>query len=525
MGIVRSVGVCLVTAVVLTSGYAALTAAPQSQQSSRIWGSFYTQQTTTSRGALETLKAKTNGKPRPSSMMTRLSGWNEMAIDMAGVDHTPPVDGELREYAQQYGPGRTSRAMAMVHLAMFEVVNAFYPRYESYIGAPPAPPGASIEAALAQAAHDTLHGLYSAQGVLCDQQLAADLQDIPDTYGKREGTAFGARIAAAVLQQRADDGSGHLEPRVGIEFTTSDDPGKWRQDPISGIPLALGAHWGGVTPFVIESPALFRAPLPPDMATREYTAAYHEVQRLGGDGIVTPTERTPEQSFAGIFWAYDGTPSLCAPGRLYNQIVMTIAAQMGTDFVDTARLLALVNVAMADAGIAVWESKFHYQVWRPITGIRESDEGTGPTGLGDGNLLTRGDSQFTPFGAPASNLHGPNFTPPFPAYPSGHAGLGGAVFQTLRNFYGTDDIPFTFVSDEWNGVTRDNMGVVRPLIPRTFASLSEAEEENGQSRIYLGIHWAFDKTAGIDQGRRIANHVYQNAFRPREPGRRRGPAR
>jgi hypothetical protein len=170
---------------------------------------------------------------------------------------------------------------------------------------------------------------------------------------------------------------------------------------------------------------------------------------------------------------------------------------------------------MAEAGSAVWDSKFFYDFWRPVTGIREADAGTGPTGAGDGNPATVGDPGFSPLGAPASNIsNGRNFTPPFPAYPSGHAGFGGALFQTLRNFYGTDHIKFTFVSDEFNGVTRDASGNVRPLIPRTFKSLSQAEEENGQSRIYLGIHWAFDKTAGIAQGREVANYVFANAFRP-----------
>src|SRR5262249_18216663 len=150
---------------------------------------------------------------------------------------------------------------------------------------------------------------------------------------------------------------------------------------------------------------------------------------------------------------------------------------------------------MADAGMAIWESKYFYQFCRPVTGMRES-----------------GDPTFTPLGAPASNLTGPNFTPPFPAYPSGHAGFGGAVFQVLRRFYGKDDIAFTFVSDEFNGVTVDNQGNVRPLLPRSFTSLSQAEEENGQSRIYLGIHWAFDKTEGIAQGRKVAL-----CFRPRLP--------
>jgi membrane-associated phospholipid phosphatase len=179
--------------------------------------------------------------------------------------------------------------------------------------------------------------------------------------------------------------------------------------------------------------------------------------------------------------------------------------------VELARLLALVNVAMSDTGIAAWESKYHWRFWRPVTGIREADAGTGPSGLGDGNDLTLGDPAFTPLGAPASNLHGPDFTPPFPAYPSGHASFGGAVFEILRLYFGTDALPFTFVSDELNGVTRDREGAVRPLVPRSFASLSQAEEENGQSRIYLGIHWGFDKTAGITQGRNIAREVFKKA--------------
>ncbi|GAC1471133.1 MAG: hypothetical protein PVSMB7_22630 [Chloroflexota bacterium] len=153
------------------------------------------------------------------------------------------------------------------------------------------------------------------------------------------------------------------------------------------------------------------------------------------------------------------------------------------------------------SGLAIWESKYYYQFWRPITGIRESDNGTG-------------DPNFTPLGAPASNLIGPNFTPPFPAYPSGHAGFGGALFQILRHFYGTDRIDFTFVSDEFNGETVDNTGQIRPLLPRHFDSLSQAEEENGQSRIYLGIHWSFDKIEGIEQGRRVANYVFRHAFLP-----------
>jgi len=337
---------------------------------------------------------------------------------------------------------------------------------------------------------------------------------IREPRAKTNGILLGRRAAEAILRLRAHDGSHYTEEHVGIEFIPSLEPGWWRPDPISQSPIALGSRWGEVDPFVLRSGDQFRVPPPPALTSRQYTSAFDEVKAIGGDGIVTPTLRSADQTEAGIFWAYDGTPSLCAPPRLYNQIAITIATQKRSNTAEVARLLALVNVAMADAGIAVWESKYHYQFWRPVTGIRESDEGTGPTGDGDGNPATIGDPTFSPLGAPASNLTGPNFTPPFPAYPSGHAGFGGALFQMLRNFYGTDRIAFTFVSDEFNGETLDNQGHVRPLRPRSFASLSQAEEENGQSRIYLGIHWLFDKTEGIAQGRRVANYVYRNAFTP-----------
>jgi hypothetical protein len=400
---------------------------------------------------------------------------------------------------------------------MFDSVNGIVGGYKSFTNITPAR-NASLPAAIAQAAHDTLVVVFPSQKAAFDQALADDLSQVIAGSAKTDGIDLGHRAADAILSSRANDGSSHAEPHLGVDFFPSNAAGKWRQDPISQAPIALGAFWNQVTPFVMQSATQFRIPPPPALTSPEYAAAFNEVKLLGGDGVATPTARTAEQTEIGIFWAYDGTPSLCAPPRLYNQITMKIAEQKGTtkNPLELARLLALVNVSMADAGIASWESKFFYQFWRPVTGIRESDPGTGPSGAGDGNSATSGDPTFHPMGAPASNLTGPNFTPPFPAYPSGHATFGGALFQTLRRYYHTDDIAFTFTSDEFDGRTIDNAGLVRQLKPRSFTSLSQAEEENGQSRIYLGIHWAFDKTQGIAQGRKVADYVYDHAFTGRQ---------
>ena len=478
----------------------------QATSTQEVWGPLYS--------ALQPADAAEAIAAKRFLTISSLRLWNQIAIDASGLDHKAPGPGETRVFGEQLGPARASRAMAIVHIAMFDAVNAIVPRYRSYSRIPWAFPGTSIDAAVSQAAHNSLTALFPSQKPRFDQALHDSLSGIRSGWQKERGIEVGERAAAAILARRTNDGSAHAELRVGVDFINQTGVGFWRQDPISQIPLALGARWDEVKPFVIRRAEQFRIPPPPALNSPAYAAAFNEAKALGGDGITTPTTRTAEQTEIGIFWAYDGTPSLCAPPRLYNQITLHIAEQMRTSDVELARLLALVNTAMADAGIASWESKYFYETWRPVTAIREADAGTGPTGAGDGNPATQGDVTFRPLGAPASNLMGPNFTPPFPAYPSGHATFGGALFQTLRLFYRRDNIAFTFVSDEYNGQTRDNAGVVRALHPRSFTSLSQAEEENGQSRIYLGIHWAFDKTAGIDQGRKIASFVYQKAFQP-----------
>jgi len=196
---------------------------------------------------------------------------------------------------------------------------------------------------------------------------------------------------------------------------------------------------------------------------------------------------------------------------MYNQIALQVIRSRTADVLEQARALGLVNAALADSLIVGWEAKYYYRYWRPVHGVREASPGAGPTGRGDGNPDTQGDPHWTPLGAPASNLRGPDFTPPFPAYPSGHAATGGALFHTLRRLYG-DRMAFTFVSDEWNGVTHDNEGWVRPKWPRSFSSFSQAEEEVGQSRIYLGVHWHFDKTGGQMVGHRVTDYIFQRGL-------------
>lgn len=444
----------------------------------------------------------------------RLRYWNEIALKANALDHTPVASGEIRTFGEQLGPARTSRALAIVHIAIFDALNAIAGRYPSYAGLAAAPADTSPDAAIASAAHDTLVALYPSQTALMDERLAADLAPIADGRAKTNGTILGRRAAAAILALRANDGSEHYEARIGIDFFPSNAPGKWRQDPVSLIPLALGVYWGNVKPFVMQSAEHFRPEPPPALGSAAYASAFNEVKRLGGDGVITPTQRTAQQTRVGVYWSYDGTPQIGTPPRLFNQIAVEIARHRERNVLELARLLALANVAMADTAIVMWQTKYDYQFWRPVTGIREADEGTGPSGLGDGNPATQGDPSFTPLGAQASNLTGPNFTPPFPSSPSGHAGFGGALFQTLRNFYGTDRIAFSFVSDEFNGVTRDNHGKVRPHMARGFASLSKAEEESAQSRVYLGIHWSFDKSQGMYVGRGVANYVFRHGLVP-----------
>ncbi len=240
-----------------------------------------------------------SSRHRDHTTMDPVRHWNQIAINASGLDHTPVALNETRVFGEQYGPTRASRAMAIVHIAIFDAVIAINGGFRSYTGIRPAAKDASMNAAIAQAAHDTLIALFPSQAESFDTALSDDLKLISDGRAKNNGIDVGQR--AAILELRKNDGSDHAEPRVGVDFITGDEPGEWRQDPISLIPLALGARWAEVKPFVMQSARQFRVPEPPALNSQQYVAAFNEVKELGGDGIVTPTVRTEEQTSIGIF--------------------------------------------------------------------------------------------------------------------------------------------------------------------------------------------------------------------------------
>lgn len=422
--------------------------------------------------------------------------WNAVACEAVALDYTGTFG-----LPEQYGPTSTSRALAIVHAAMFDAANCVQPFAQPYAYRGRAKDDTSLDAAVATAAHDTLVALYPSQADLFDLVLDGYLQPIHDSRARNDGVSIGRAAARAILQLRADDGSQEM-----MMYYSTGLPGNHDQDPLNPMQGFLTPMWGVVTPFVLNGGFHYVSPPPPPLDSEEYATAFKQVKHLGGDGITTRTKRTAEQTEIGLYWAYDGTRYLGTPPRLFNQIVSTIAIQEGNTELENARLFALVNFAIADAAIYSWSVKYGNALWRPVLGIRRADE--------DGNAKTTADPDWTPLGAPASNQSGMNFTPPFPSYTSGHATFGGAVFRTLARFYRRDRLRFTFVSDELNGVTTDSEGNVRPLRPRTFHRLSDAAIEVAQSRIYLGVHWQFDAVEGVQSGYAVGDYVFDAVLQP-----------
>ncbi len=418
--------------------------------------------------------------------------WNSILLEASRRDFT-------RGYVngQQPGPIRTSRAMAVVHLAIHDAVafrnqpQAAYLNKKGVAHGLPALNG-PLDDIIAGAAVRTLKELYPSYELFFD-----------DAVGQVNAAAFnaGEKVGKAVLDIRAGDGSD-----VMVSGPQVDKPqyGQHRADPYAPGQSRLGPVWGDVTRFT-GAPHQMLDPFPGSTHVNDYLqdTDYHaDFAEVRDHGSVARRSRNAEQERIGVYWGYDGANNLGVPPRLYNQVARVIAQKHtpALSMPRMAELFAVINVAMADAGIDAWHWKYVYDLWRPVVAIRNQ-------------AAPDGDQFWAPLGMPQTNAPRGTLTPPFPAYPSGHATFGAALMQALRLGLKTSPAPieladvlavesgmsapiakeaFTFVSDELNGISVDSDGSVRPRRPTTFNNFAEPIWENSVSRVYLGVHWRFD---------------------------------
>jgi membrane-associated phospholipid phosphatase len=432
--------------------------------------------------------------------------WNQVALDASKEDFSTkqPTD---KMMPQQGGPTRNSRALAIVHLAMYDayagVINgSTYLQYENS-EKPTSSELLVAQVAVATAATYTLIALFSNQKdsfLKKNQEFVAMLNAHASKV--EVGIVWGQVVASKMLLARDKDGSDASDNT----YVPSPLPGRHRPDPVNPAQGFVSPLWGNVKPFGITN-LIEKVPgkCPPALDSAEYAKDYNEVYGKGRDQGGT---RTPGETTIGLYWAYDGARNIGVPPRLYNQVVRAIAMQAHATEEQNAKLFAMVNVAMADAGIQCWHEKYTYNVWRPVVGIREADRGWGPTGIGDGNSCTEGDPYWLPLGAPRTNQpDSPSITPGFPAYPSGHATFGTTAMHLTQLFLGLpNDFEFELVSDELNGENVGRGGTVRARYNAKM-TIPCAIEENVLSRVYLGVHWQFDGREGERNGYQIAEMI------------------
>jgi hypothetical protein len=411
-----------------------------------------------------------------------VTDWNAIAIDVLALGGQNPVV--------------MTRGLAMAHLAVHDALNAIDRRYEPYLYDTRSEPGAAPDAAVAAAMRDVLVGALIGFGTpeqqakgkeRADAAFAAALTKIPEGRVKRDGIAVGQAAATAMLTLRKADGA-----TAQVAYTPGTQPGQWRphpnpvpaNPPIADTTLAPGnspamlPQWGQMMPFTMRAPWQFRLRPPSTLTSETYTRDYNEVKRLGGK---QSTARTAAQVEIARFW-YEGS----APG--WNRIARIIAGQRALDRWEHARLFGLLNAAMADGYIAGADTRYLYNFWRPVTAIRAGDS--------DGNDATAGDPTWETF----------MNTPSLPDYPSTHSVLGGAAAVVMSRLFGTDQVSFTMTSGPpFAGITR------------SFTSFSQAQEENGDSRVYSGIHFRNSTVAGILQGEQIGRQAFAQYLQPYRP--------
>jgi hypothetical protein len=372
-------------------------------------------------------------------------------------------------------PPRASRAMAIVHAAIYDAVNSIDRTHQPYLVQLLPHPEASLDAAVASAALTTLKALFPAsQHAAFDTAYSTGLAGVPDGKSETDGVNLGKAVAAQILAIRATDGS----TQTSLPYTGGTDPGEWRPTAPANA-AGLLPFWGTVTPFVMDEVDDFQADPPPALTDDAYTTAYNEVKLLG---VKTGSTRTEDQTNIALFWA-NGAGTSTPPGH-WNVIAQIVAAAEGNTLIENARLFCMLNLGLADAAITCWDTKYEFNFWRPITAIH--------TGDADTNDLTAGDTAWEPL----------LVTPPFPGYTSGHSTFSGVAATILAGFFGSDDIAFTAPSEA--------MGVP----DRDFDSFSEAAEESAISRMYGGIHFSFDNQEGLELGYELGEFVISEILAP-----------
>lgn len=388
--------------------------------------------------------------------------WNEQALNAIRLARTPPPI--------------ASHHLAAIHAAIGDTVAGIAHTHQAWQVTETAPAGANLDAAIASAAFTVINTYFGQASNPLNYRKAYDaaLAGIPDGPAKADGVAFGKKVAEAVLAVRAK--SGWNKPVEGSFSST--EPGLWRETPPGFRPAVL-PHWAGVTPFVMTSPSQFRAPPPPAVDSQQAADESEEIARIG---VRDGADRTEYQTLAAPFWA-DDLGSATPPGH-WNVIAQDLARRNHLGTAECARLFALLNLACADAGITVWETKFHYRTWRPETAIREVTKQVNPHATAH--------PDFIPL----------MVTPAFPSYISGHSTFSAAGSRIVERFFGTDDIEFTTTSDGLPGAVR------------TFKKLSDCRNEIGMSRLWGGIHYMVDNVEGQKAGIAIADYVFDHALQP-----------